>query len=125
MDAEQTLKIFNDQFHICNDILNVKAKEYATEDRLHNFKRAAELQQVTTRQALAGIMVKHTVSIYDMCRSPNDYPLEVWNEKITDHLNYLLLLKVVVIEEQTLTDKDPLDAEKDDHVRGLQRSDDH
>ena len=59
---------------------------------------AAELEGVTMAQALAGMMAKHTVSIYDMCRSGEEYPLWLWEEKITDHLNYLFLLNAVVRE---------------------------
>ena len=36
-------------------------------------------------------MVKHTVSIYDMLSSSSDYSSEMWEEKITDHINYLHL----------------------------------
>lgn len=51
------------------------------------------------KEALAGMMAKHTISVYDMCRSGKDYPIELWNEKITDHINYLLLLKAIVEED--------------------------
>lgn len=78
------------------DVLCTKATEYATEDRLHNFKVAAELEQVPAVQALAGMMAKHTVSVYDMCKSGKEYPLALWEEKITDHINYLLLLNALI-----------------------------
>lgn len=45
------------------------------------------------------MMAKHTVSIYDMCNSGLKYPIELWNEKITDHINYLLLLRAIIEEE--------------------------
>ena len=48
-------------------------------------------------QALGGMMVKHTTSVYDMIASGKEYPLSLWNEKITDHINYLLLLKTTVV----------------------------
>lgn len=73
-----------------------KEKEYATEDRLHNFNIAAVLKGENPLQALAGMMAKHTVSIYDMCMGNRDYPIELWQEKITDHINYLLLLAYAV-----------------------------
>lgn len=44
-------------------------------------------------------MAKHTVSIYDMARSDDSFSLEKWDEKITDHINYLILLRAVVVEE--------------------------
>jgi hypothetical protein len=99
MDADNFEHIFDEQIDMCRDTLVVKAKEYATEDRLHNFKVAAELEGCTVRQAVAGMLAKHTISIFDMCQSGNVFPMAVWEEKITDHINYLILLKAVVNEE--------------------------
>lgn len=83
----------------CTDTLIHKAKEYATDDRLHNFKQAAHLEKITPTQALGGMMAKHTVSVYDMIASGETYPLELWDEKIGDSINYLLLLRAMVEEE--------------------------
>ena len=92
--------ICKEQIDICNHVLFGKAKEYAQDgDRLHNFRSAAGMSGDSMRSALSGMMLKHTISIYDMCRSRDTYPLELWTEKITDHINYLLLLKAVVVEE--------------------------
>lgn len=83
-----------------DNVLAQKGIEYATDaDRLHNFKVAAKLQGVSPRVALAGMMAKHTVSVYDMCMSEDEYVLEIWDEKLTDHINYLLLLACIVQEE--------------------------
>lgn len=91
-------KILERQMHQCTKVLIDKAREYATEDRLHNFKVASGLQGITPEQALAGMMCKHTVSIYDMCRD-GEHGLAMWDEKITDHINYLLLLRALVEEK--------------------------
>lgn len=99
MKTEQFNQVVEEQLKRCKDILIVKAREYATDDRLHNFKVAAELENCTPRQALAGMMAKHTVSIYDMCRSDVKFSDNQWNEKITGHINYLLLLRAIVEEE--------------------------
>lgn len=99
MTAEEFDKLLVAQLELTRDILGVKAKEYATSDRLHNFKIAAELQGFTPMEALAGMMAKHTVSVYDMATSGDIYPLAQWEEKITDHINYLILLKAIAIEE--------------------------
>lgn len=99
MQNERFKQIVSDQLQSCQDTLILKAKEYATADRLHNFKVAAELQDVALRKALAGMMAKHTVSIYDMCNATRVERPSVWDEKITDHINYLLLLRAVVAEE--------------------------
>ena len=102
MNSEWFEKVIKEQIKTCEDVLIGKAKEYATDDdRLHNFKNAAGMMSCDPKEALAGMMAKHTISVYDMCRSGKDYPIELWNEKITDHINYLLLLKAVVEEEKS------------------------
>ena len=90
-----------EQVKTCLDLLDVKGEEYDTDsnDRLHAFKIAAELQHITPKQALAGMLAKHTVSIYDMC-AEGEHPLEKWTEKISDSINYLLLLKGMVVEDE-------------------------
>lgn len=84
------------------DLLVSKGKEYEIDggDRLQAFKVAASLTGESQIKALAGMMAKHTVSIYDMCNSDaKQYSKERWEEKITDSINYLLILKAMVIEE--------------------------
>lgn len=95
-------RVLEDQMDACRSMLSGKAAEYASDvDRLHNFKTAAALTPgETVSQALAGMMKKHTVSIYDMIASGEDYPLSVWDEKIGDHLNYLFLLKAIILEDK-------------------------
>lgn len=99
---------FNDlvaaRLNYCLELLSFKAVEYATEDRLHNFRTAASLQGVTMPQALAGMMAKHTISIFDMCWDEKVLPMHMWHEKITDHINYLLLLEAIVTEGDRKTD---------------------
>ena len=91
-------RLFEEQVNRSRSVLVSKASEYATEDRLHNFKVAAALEGKTPEQALAGMMAKHTVSVYDMAESGLAYPIELWQEKITDHINYLFLLNAIVRE---------------------------
>ena len=58
--------------------------------------------QRTPQRALAGMLAKHIVSLYDMCFAEEAvYPMDTWDEKITDSLNYLFLLKAIVKEEHT------------------------
>lgn len=93
-------KIIDDQFEYCRFLLCKKGEEYDSggNDRFHSFKVAAKLQNETPIQALAGMMAKHTVSIYDMMYQ-NSSDLTIWDEKITDHINYLLLLKGLLMDE--------------------------
>jgi len=99
MEINRFNTIIKTQIQKCQDTLIKKEAEYATEDRLHNFNVSSELQGISQRQALAGMMAKHTTSIYDMCWSKETFSEEQWNEKITDHINYLLLLRAVVDDE--------------------------
>ena len=101
MNSQEFQEVLESQIMRIGEVLGKKAEEYATQDRLHNFKVAASLQDKTQIQALGGMMVKHTVSIYDMIETSNDgvyYPLDIWDEKITDHINYLILLRACVVE---------------------------
>ena len=43
-------------------------------------------------------MTKHTVSVYDMVNSGQAYAPDIWDEKIGDLMNYLLLLRTAVKE---------------------------
>ena len=96
MDAETFNQIFEYQMGKVESTLVKKGDEYATEDRLHNFRVAATMQGTSLKQALAGMMAKHTASVYDMCSSNEEFDLDKWDEKITDHINYLFLLAAVV-----------------------------
>ena len=91
--------ILDEQLKRCRNILVRKAEEYGSVDRLHNFRKAAAFKNTTMRQVLSGMMLKHTVSIDDMCESPQTFTEALWNEKITDGINYLILLRAVVEEE--------------------------
>ncbi len=89
---------------LCADTLQRKTKEYTGDDtdRLGAFKAAAALQHTTPERALAGMLAKHIVSLYDMCFDDSaSYDIGTWNEKITDSLNYLFLLKAIVKEGHT------------------------
>ena len=96
--------MFDEQVALCARILQQKTKEYTGDDtdRLGAFKAAATLQHCTPGQALAGMLAKHIVSLYDMCfDNEGHYDINTWNEKITDSLNYLFLLKAIVKEGDT------------------------
>lgn len=99
MTKTQFNSIVKTQLKMCENLLVTKSKEYCLkgEDRLANFKTAAYLLGGTPKQAIAGYMAKHVVSIFDMI--DKDFPVERWEEKITDLINYLLLLKAQVIDE--------------------------
>lgn len=100
MDSEVFNQHLQHMQEVTIDTLIQKAKEYATDgDRLHNFKVAAEVQGISPTAALAGMMAKHTVSVYDMIGTGEVYPMELWEEKIKDNINYLFLLWALLHEE--------------------------
>lgn len=102
MTQEEFNVIFEQQFRKCADILTHKKKEYTGDriDRLSAFKIAATLQDCTEKGALAVMMSKHVVSLYDMCYSSLlHFDYDQWDEKITGCINYLILLKALVNEE--------------------------
>lgn len=107
MDAQTFDIVVDEQMDRSRTMLFSKNGAYnPNEDKLHIFKRTAMLRGTTPQGALSGMMAKHTGSIYDMCESGKEYPIEVWNEKISDHINYLLLLRAVVEDQRKLTNSD-------------------
>ena len=96
MNLKQFDKIVTDQLSRSELVLMGKGTEYAEEatdetevDRLAHFKKAAAMQDMLS---------KHLVSVADMVGSRQSYPLTQWNEKITDSINYLLILRAIVEE---------------------------
>jgi hypothetical protein len=114
MNAERFEGVLDSQIARVRDVLVVKAAEYAPVDRLSNFRKAAHLQGIDIPRAIGGIMVKHTVSIFDMLASGNSFTLEQWDEKITDHINYLILLRAAIVENHQ---PGKTRAEEDDNLR--------
>lgn len=100
MTTKEFDEVINSTLAQCKDTLINKAKEYATEDRLHNFRVASTLQDNNIEQSIAGMMAKHIISIYDMCNSGESYSMDMWQEKIGDAINYMLLLKAAVSERE-------------------------
>ena len=102
MNTKRFNEVLENTINKCLKTLGYKASEYATEDRLHNFKVAASVQNCTPITALAGMMAKHTVSVYDLIQRQEqgfNIPRERWDEKIGDSINYLILLTALVEEE--------------------------
>ena len=105
MTSNEFNQILEYTINRCKSLLQSKSKEYATDDRLHNFKSAANLKGETPIKTLAGMMAKHTISVYDMCMSGQDYTKALWDEKICDSINYLILLRALVEENILPKDK--------------------
>jgi len=104
MTPKDFKKVTDETFKKCDKVLNSKNIEYArNNDKLHNFKVAGTTRGVTPESALGGMMLKHVISIFDyindtdkdICRN-----VDSWDEKIVDNINYLLLLRGLVIERE-------------------------
>lgn len=82
--------------------LSAKAVEYSRNaDRLHNFKRAANVADTTPAKALLGMMLKHEVSILDMVDDDESGVHAsglLLDEKFGDIINYYILLKALLLE---------------------------
>ena len=102
MNATEFNILLTNRLAATEAVLGSKAGEYATDnDRLHNFKLAAELQRCTPEVALLGMLTKHLVSVVDMAQATNpalSYPHAYIDEKIGDSINYLILLEAILKE---------------------------
>lgn len=107
MKSDAFNKVVAEQFLACENYLKNKGREYTPNacndgggDRLAHFKKAAVITGGTPKAALFGMLAKHMVSLSDMCTDGASYPIERWSEKITDSINYLLILRALVEEER-------------------------
>ena len=98
MDSEQFNNIVDQRLSSIKAVLGSKAKEYASEDRLYNFKRAAEIQRTTPKQALFGMFAKHLISVMDIVEGRLNPTVDMIDEKIGDSINYLILLEAILKE---------------------------
>jgi hypothetical protein len=105
-------QIVDRQIKSIKSVLVTKAAEYAShDDRLHNFRTAARQTSATCTlsQALRGMDLKHRVSIDDIISDglpamllTDDAKRKYIDEKITDHIDYTILLKACLLEENGL-----------------------
>lgn len=100
-------KVVKEQLETCEKLLIGKGYEYAPDavdensvDRLAHFKKAAVIIGGTPKEALLGMLTKHLVSVSDMCVDGREYSIERWSEKITDSINYLLILRALIEEDK-------------------------
>ena len=99
MNNTEFEKILDTRIKAIRETLAGKAKEYASADRLYNFKRAAEIDQTTPENALKGMWLKHVVSVLDLISGKLELSEKTINEKLGDSINYLILLEAVLKEK--------------------------
>lgn len=102
MKADQFNQIAENRIEHCRKTLLFKGEEYSRGgDRLHNFRSAAAIDNETPERAIWGMMKKHIVSMRDMISDiyQGIVPTEsMRDEKITDLINYALLLDGLLCE---------------------------
>lgn len=103
MKTEEFKNMMKDTYKLSEELLLKKRAEYSENgDVLSAFKQASQMQNNSYIQALGGMMSKHTVSLYEMISGKDRKSLEQWDEKILDHINYLILLRAAVFEHDSL-----------------------
>jgi hypothetical protein len=114
MNNERFNEVLEARIAGIKDILANKNKEYSSDtDRLHNFRVAANIgpKPITAPQALLGMWRKHLVSIIDIIEdtAKGVYPSKkIRDEKITDAVNYLILLEALLIDDGPPDEPEPI-----------------
>lgn len=103
MDAEAFEHLVDDQLDRCKKVLCDKNLEYADQgDRLSNFRQPSSLMNMHPAEVAFCYDAKHLASIQKIVHEMSGGKLptkELWLEKITDYLNYGLLMHACVMEE--------------------------
>ena len=101
MNHKEFTDVVTKELDYVRELLCSKSKEYDFgEDRFHSFKAGGQLQGISQEKCLLGYLTKHIVSIYDMCGKVEEFSFEKFQEKITDYINYGLLLLGMIQEEK-------------------------
>ena len=106
MTVQEFELIFKEQVKKLGNTLITKRNEYApTGDCLQNFKQGSALLNISPEECLFGYLTKHLCSIAEMVKSPNKYSIDKWDEKLGDVLSYGFLLKALVSERLSNSEK--------------------
>lgn len=105
MTHERFNQLVDEMLETCKQTLTKKQDEYNLDkDRLSFFKEGNELTKLSPERTLYLFMFKHIKSLADMVASEKTYSKELWEEKIKDNINYLLLLRAL-LEDDNLMDE--------------------
>ena len=100
MDTVAFNEVVDRRLRRVQNVLRAKAKENANGERLYNFKRAATILGTTPERALAGMFMKHLVSVLDLIEGSTEPTSAMVDEKIGDAINYLILLEAIFKERR-------------------------
>ncbi len=113
MNTETYNKLLDEMLDRTREVMGSKSAEYVRgDDKLHNFRRAAEIMRCSETEAWQGMWMKHVVSILDQLDDLKDgksHPLALWQEKLGDARNYLFLLEAILTDDE-IVDKFMVDS---------------
>ncbi len=102
MDSQKFNQLIEQQLDYCKELLSSKNDEYAKKtDRLSNFRQPSSLLGMCPAEVAFCYDTKHIASIQKIVHeiSQGKFPTkELWREKITDYINYGLLMNACVME---------------------------
>lgn len=102
MNAEKFEALSKELLKQCETTMFQKSKEYATEDRLHNFRQPTSMMEVSPAEVCLFYQMKHIASITKIAKEVTSGKLpskEMLKEKCQDMINYTLLFHALVMEE--------------------------
>jgi len=104
MTNEQFNKVFDTLVSQMRNTLTTKGTEYIRgNDKLHNFKRAAQIDDIHPLEALRGMSLKHRTSLSDIAKDITKHDKlptrELLLEKTIDNLNYAVLEYALILEQ--------------------------
>lgn len=94
--------------HFMNELFRMmegKGKEYTRKDAFENFDQAALRRKTIPEDALAGMQVKHQVSIdtlIDDLKLGKKAEMKVWKEKLGDDIIYRLILYCMIVRRDRI-----------------------
>lgn len=102
MNNERFTQLFEEQVERCSDLLVKKNAEYSQGgDRLSNFRQPSSLMKMHPAEVAFCYDAKHIASIQKIVHDLSNGIVpteEMWQEKITDYLNYGFLMNACVME---------------------------
>lgn len=101
MTAQEFNEVAKELIGHCQSTLMYKAGEYATDDRLYNFKQPVSLMNSNPAQVCLWYQMKHIASIAKIAEEINQGKLPskaLLEEKCGDMLNYTILFYACVTE---------------------------
>lgn len=88
--------LVNHRLEKCKEILGIKGVVYASKsNRLKNFYDGASFNECTPKQYAQMLVTKHLVAIKDHIVNNQSMSEDFIEEKITDVINYMLLIEAI------------------------------